>query len=168
MSGLNGFDHWLEDGALAHFSLPGATPPKLAATWAAIHAGEPTIAATLPAGRFFGLELKLADRRAPNVTTLKVILDGVISAFHADDGSGEAMVLERVAAAATVPVEQARAMLANRDRNVLGARRLAHRFRGGIQWNPADDRCVAGDVTMGVDDAPGSNCLGRLFAVTAA
>ena len=30
----------------------------------------------------------------------------------------------------------------------LGRRRLLHRFRDGVQWNPADDRCVTARLRL--------------------
>jgi hypothetical protein len=36
--------------------------------------------------------------------------------------------------------------LANERHSPLGPRRLVWPFRNGVQWNPADDKCVAGEI----------------------
>lgn len=74
---------------------------------------------------------------------IKPLLDGLLSAFHAHDGSNLAILLERLSSHfQSVPLETIRQWLLNEEHSVLGQRRLLQPFKAGMQWNPADDRLV--------------------------
>jgi hypothetical protein len=79
---------------------------------------------------------------------LKGIFDGVISSFQAHTDT--AVLPDVVARLTTVlpadPVE-IEELLLDRGRAVLGVvSRLVCLRDVGVQWNPADDRCVAGEL----------------------
>lgn len=74
---------------------------------------------------------------------IKPLLDGLLCAFHAHDGSNLAILLERLSTHFQyVSPETIQQWLLNKEHSVLGQRRLLHPVKAGIQWNPADDRLV--------------------------
>jgi hypothetical protein len=79
---------------------------------------------------------------------LKTVLDGVVCAFqtHVDETTVHDMV-SRIADELNVdPNDVAQNLLAS-GRAVLGARhQLLHRRGVGVQWNPSDHLCVAGQL----------------------
>lgn len=97
-------------------------------------------------GQPFGLRIRVAAETLPIHSTLKAMLDGTIAAFHSDP-TPSALAVERL-----------RAQLGGSERDVvsilgnegpLGARSgLVRAYREGVQWNPADDLCVACSVVV--------------------
>ena len=85
-----------------------------------------------------------ADLRVNLAAITKPLVDGVIAAFHAhDDPASLDLVASRVAAELGASVDEIRALLLEDRTAILGARRLLWPWRDGVQWNPADDRCLA-------------------------
>jgi hypothetical protein len=80
---------------------------------------------------------------------LKVLLDGVVAAFHVHDGS---RLSELAARHTTVAPGGSPAAVVDRLMDpswaVLGPRRLVAPYRTGVQWNPADDGLVAAEVLL--------------------
>lgn len=79
---------------------------------------------------------------------LKSVVDGVVCAFHnhADEMTVTG-VAGRIANQIAVAPEVVAATLLAPDGAVLGARpHLVHARGQGVQWNPADARCVAGQL----------------------
>lgn len=77
---------------------------------------------------------------------LKAVVDGVVCAFHNHlDEVTVTDVASRIANQIAVEPEVVAATLLAPDCAALGARPHLVRTRGqGVQWNPADERCVAG------------------------
>lgn len=99
------------------------------------------------------------------VTIVKAVLDGVVAAFHAHDGSD----LENVAAAVAakigrsdIPVGE---LLQDDANALLGRRRLVWLFRGaGVQMNPAHDQITFAELRVR-DSVDGKvRISGELFA----
>lgn len=92
----------------------------------------------------FGLdiELQVPARKGLNVASaMKPLLDGLISALHAYDGTPPGEVVRRLAKHLEVDEQSIRMALANRNGALLQPRRLVVTRRNGVQWNPADDLC---------------------------
>ena len=79
---------------------------------------------------------------------LKAVVDGVVCAFHNHlDEVTVTGVASRIANQIAVEPEVVAATLLAPDCAVLGARpHLVHTRGQGVQWNPADERCVAGQL----------------------
>jgi hypothetical protein len=141
---LASFD-WTDLGAFADKRRP-------AQVWLALARGEAKVAepACSPGTPFaVSVQVRPPHGRQPVWgDLLKGIFDGVISAFQAHTDT--TVLPEVVARLATVlpadPVE-IEALLLDRCLAVLGVvPRLVSLREAGVQWNPADDRCVAGEM----------------------
>jgi hypothetical protein len=114
--------------------------------WLAVRRGTTRLAA-LDASSAFGLELELvvpSTVRLNLAAMAKPLIDGVIGAFHTHDHPASLdVVAGRVAARAGAPVSEVRTLLTDNEAAILGSRRLLWPWRDGVQWNPADDCCMA-------------------------
>jgi hypothetical protein len=82
-------------------------------------------------------------------SVIKPLLDGIISSFHMHDGTDILEITKRLSK--LVMNEESAAseeMLASSQTAVLGRRNLLHRFRQGLQWNPADDSCMMAEILL--------------------
>ncbi len=68
---------------------------------------------------------------------VKPLMDGLVSALHAHDGSNADHL------SALLPDEQAWELITDPSAAVLGRRRLVRPHGRGLAWNPADERCAA-------------------------
>lgn len=99
----------------------------------------------------FGLALTI---HAPNGSVLnlaavvKPFFDGVVASFHQHDDAGDKEVSRRLALSLGVDLDEIHAALQDRERNILGTRRLLWPWGDYVQWNPADDSCVAGSLML--------------------
>ena len=119
-----------------------------ATVWAAVRAAQPVTLAPLHGA--FGVDVTItapdaAGRSLPGLT--KAVLDGAIAALHDHDGSDLQAISMRVAAKARLEAPFVAAML-QPSGAAPGRRRLLHRFRDGVQWNPADDQCVTARLRL--------------------
>ncbi len=160
-----GFAHWQMRESLASFAgvrLGRADKPEH--VWAAIRAQ-----ATPPAFDHahlarFAVRLVLRPGVGGPTNSLgglgKPVLDGAISALHGHDDLGRLdVVSERLSANSPETAQNLRAALSDNQWAVLGFRRLVRPFGArGVQWNPADDLCVAAEIMMGAADP---RCPGR-------
>ncbi len=88
-----------------------------------------------------------ASRRSlPEAT--KSVLDGVVAACHRHDGTDGAELAGRVADRAGTDPTEVLGLLTSHGPAALGGRRLLHRFGEGVQWDPADERCVVADIGL--------------------
>lgn len=77
---------------------------------------------------------------------VKPALDGVISAFHTHRGNPES-ISERLASTGLGEKDELQQLLQDPAWNILGSRMVVRPFGAtGVQWNPADDMCVAATV----------------------
>lgn len=129
--------------------LPLTSTTKPATVWLA--ASQELSVATPGSPReapLFVLDITLTTPSPLSITTvLKPLLDGLISAFHAHDSSDGHVLVQRIAQA-TAAAPRTVAQLLGLAAPPLGRRRLAWPWRDGVQWNPADDRCVACRITL--------------------
>ena len=85
-----------------------------------------------------------SDARANLASFAKPLIDGTIAAFHAhDDLVSLDLVAGRIEEQIGVPAAEISSLLSRTETAILGSRRLLWKWREGVQWNPADDRCSA-------------------------
>lgn len=150
--------------------IPGlSSSTKVSGIWAKLKAGLPPAAAFLSTP-YFGLDLRVHRPDVGGANALpgfiKPLLDGVICAFHKHDGSDVLELSQRISHEAGLVAEEAQRLLLTDERAALGQLQLLHRFQRGVQWNPADDRCVS--ATVVVSDEVGLDAWGlsgRIFEV---
>ncbi len=97
----------------------------------------------------FGLRAMLAVPRgmsARPASVIKVIFDGVISAFQYHNGRHQSEVSQRIAKQVGTGADEISTLLLNPGESVLGRSQLVRLFGTGVQWNPADDICLAGEL----------------------
>jgi hypothetical protein len=151
-----GFRYWRERRELASWGWVDldafSGPKKLEQVWLALARAGAGVASP---GRAPGTPFAIcATIRPPRSATpilprlLKGIFDGVVSAFQAHtDTSDIAELAARVSRHVTAPPAEIEALLLCQRQAVLGAvPRLLHRRGNGVQWAPADDLCIAGEL----------------------
>ncbi|MFT4295850.1 MAG: hypothetical protein QM582_10610 [Micropruina sp.] len=149
--------HWRPAGTIASFEVGAASLKTPAAVWSAIRRSAPTPPLPSESPARFLVRLRIRDTRPSHATNLaglvKPVLDGVISAFHSHAGEAE-QVARRLADLGIGEYDLIRRWLADARWAALGPRQLVRPFGPrGVQWNPADDHCVAAAVT--IDPTPG-------------
>lgn len=164
-----GFEEWTSKNLVAEVS--GIAWPrramKAADWWYAARSGAISAAAAIEAGVPFGMDIVITG---PAVlpsglhNVLKPLLDGVIAALQHHDGTNLDIVSERLAVGLGCPAQEVADLLSAPGAAVLGATRLVRPYRDGVQWNPADDRCVAIRVQH-VIDAGRPTVGGQVFPV---
>lgn len=174
------FTHWQQERILASFDWTDlgkfAGEKKLSQVWLALvraYAGDkidvaaPASAAETP----FAVRVQVRPARGRQPVwggLVKGIFDGVISAFHAHI---DATILPHVVGqlANVLPAEpvEIEEHLLDQRRAVLGVvPRLVKPFGKGVQWNPADHRCVAGELLAADPTGPDWAIKGELIEVT--
>jgi hypothetical protein len=150
-----GFRYWEPDRVLARWTgmLPVALDAFTKPAWAWLAVKRSRIEVVTPPGlapRYFALRLRV---QAPTGATynpaaaVKPLFDGAISAFHAHDGTDIDTIVARLTSTLGVPTDELTAMLTCEQTKLLGPRRLLWSFgAAGVQWNPRDDACVAGEL----------------------
>jgi hypothetical protein len=114
---------------------------------APIAVADPPRASSMPFSARFELRPPMGRTRGL-AGLVKGIFDGAICAFQAHtDPSDLPELAARAATNVRATPEEIASLLMRRDRAVLGAvPRLLHRRGSSVQWSPADDFCVAGDL----------------------
>jgi hypothetical protein len=79
---------------------------------------------------------------------LKPLSDGVVCAFHRHNGQDEDEIGRRLTARLPTERGAVRTFLNDEATAVLGTRRLLWPYRDSVQWNPADDLCVAAELRV--------------------
>jgi hypothetical protein len=151
------FDHWRLARLLASFQararpmLQGEV--RVGTVWWQVRSGRiEVVSRPVAAPDRFAVRLQLEGPDGPRSrlhNLLKVLLDGVVAAFHVHDGS---RLSELAARHTTVAPGGSPAAVVDRLMDpswaVLGPRRLVAPYRTGVQWNPADDGLVAAEVLL--------------------
>ena len=144
-----GFHLWRQSSMLGSWGpldLSGLNPASI---WADVKRSDP---------RGLGAQSNLAS-------VVKPILDGVIAAFHGHDGTDNDRVATHLSGYLGETREQMDRWLLNNQANALGKLRLIWPRGQGVQWNPADDRCMAVEVSIGLGGAASATFGGELFSV---
>jgi hypothetical protein len=87
---------------------------------------------------------------AANPELVKALVDGTVAAFQAYGNRLSAMELAaRVSAITNQPIELIAQNLLDNRRAVLGVTDELIYLRGdGVQWNPSDHQCMAGQILV--------------------
>lgn len=80
-------------------------------------------------------------------STMKPLLDGFLAACHRHDGSHRGTVVRRLAARLEYEAQALESLLHD-GAAPLGERGLVHPWGDSVQWNPADDRLTAIDISL--------------------
>lgn len=145
----HGFDHWSIEQVLASFSAvlpPISSATKVSVVWLAAKRGDTEVAGASSTGPI-AVRLALRAPRASPATIIKPLLDGIIASFHAHSERSPG-VCERVAAETGTDPHTVERLLADTGKAVLGGRNLVYVRAAGVQWNPADERCVACELRL--------------------
>lgn len=149
--GSPALQYWSRGEQLASFvDVPVSSLAKPGPVWAALRAhAEPPPRESGYVGPFI-VDVSIGDahreRRPSAADQVKPVLDGVISAYHSHEGDC-ALVAERLANLGLGDPSRLQRELGDPVWNVLGSRVLVWPFGpAGVQWNPADDLCVAAHV----------------------
>ena len=94
----------------------------------------------------FGLRIRLGRSSRRLIGLLKPMVDGIVAAFHIDPAPSEVAVIRLAAHLEMTPAAIAGAL--EQAPSPLGQRRLLWPYRDGVQWNPADELCVACHVDI--------------------
>jgi hypothetical protein len=170
-----GFESWHEGGLLGLWSdIP--CPPlteftKPAAIWHALKQGDVEVEQPLGApppriGLRVRLKVPACADPAP-AAIIKPIFDGVIAGFHAHaHPTSTAEMARRLSESLAIDPALIAQRLTGPERAVLGTRRLLWARSDGVQWNPADELCVAGELQLVATQQESAWTLsGELFEV---
>jgi len=170
----NGFEHWMPTKTLVRWN--ARMPTRFITTlsspthiWYWIKCGS-TELITRPHQTLkqFGLSMTIC---APSgsvsnlVALLKPLLDGAVATFHQHDGTMQAEVANRLARVLAVRTKEVVSHLNDNTNAILGRRRLLWPWGNSIQWNPADDCCVAGELILTSSLKDFLDLSGKLFEV---
>lgn len=171
------FNHWQPGRTLASFDWIDlgefAGDKKLSQVWLALSRGQVELAdqPCTPETPFaVKIQVRAPLGRKPVLGNLvKGVFDGVISAFQAQT---DTTVLSDAAAriATVIPAEAAEVEkhLLDQQRAVLGVvPRLVSPYREGVKWNPADHRCVAGELLAADPVGPHWEIRGEVIELSA-
>lgn len=119
----------------------------------------------------FGMELRIDGPKGINInlaSVAKPLLDGIICAFHVHDGTNMSLLSGRLADLTGMDKGTVENMLMDSANSILGKTRLLHPFGQGVQWNPADDLCMAVKILFNSCLPPNTWQLsGELFTISA-
>ena len=151
------YRYWSEGSVVARIKTqpfgPVSALTKPAIVWYASKTGEVEVLAGAVLPESYGVRAWLAAPSSdpPNpAAVIKPLLDGLVSALHRHNEPGSlGEISEPIARQVGIAPDAAGKALIDRTGAVLGPRRLAWRWgQEGVQWNPADDRCVVGDLVL--------------------
>jgi hypothetical protein len=150
-----GFKDWQEGRRLASFEWTDlgafAGERKLAQVWLALCRGEVEVQTPCAPGALFAVKVEIRPPQGCQPVwgeLVKGVFDGAIAAFQAHTDTAilpdVAALLAKVLPADPVEIEH---HLVDQTRAVLGVvPRLVKPFRVGVQWQPSDHWCVAGEL----------------------
>lgn len=141
--------------------------PNVSELWLALKTGLLSVARTLHDPRApFGVHVEISARsaRINPVIVLKPLVDAVVSAFHRQVDPDEEACAYVAKQSAGVDGQVVAALLRDDQYNLLGDRAVVGSYRGGVKWNPADERCVMAQVAVCPGDGP-PTFSGCIFAV---
>lgn len=109
-------------------------------------------------GKPFEVQLVIlapAQRRLKLVEVMKPLLDAFISALHFYQGAQLDAIAGRLSARLAAPPDLVRKLLLDAETAALGPRAVPHLRGEGLQWSPADDLLVAGELRLEAAEADG-------------
>ena len=168
------YAHWARGETLASWSVPSVPlrpTPSAGDVWLGMkEAPSVTTSEISEPLDYFGLTVRvfLPAGATLNLTNLvKPLFDGIIAGMHSHDGSKLDEVARRLATSLNAEPAHIRTALMDSRNAVLGKRRLLYPRGTGIQWNPADDLLVAGELHVTSDSSAeqSSGFSGELYRV---
>lgn len=139
------FLHWQTGDEVAAWETPmPRRVDKAADWWWATRAGIRTTTGVDLTNQSYGLRIEVQGLGRSAASVLKPMLDGIIASLHRDDSPADETVT-RLTTHLCEAADDVRAQLMAPDAP-LASRVLVRPFRLGLQWNPADDLCVACSV----------------------
>lgn len=170
-----GFLHWQEGRKLAEWtnieiaSVTASTKPAL--IWYAFKSQPVTVYnRTVNALERFGLRLtvKIPTGKSVNIASfMKPLIDGIIANFHAHNGEYIEELSRRISIDLKQNTMAIAELLCRRDRALLGRHKLLWPYREGVQWNPADELCLAADIRVETHNRSNWSISGSLFEIEA-
>ncbi|MBI5284872.1 MAG: hypothetical protein HY874_07230 [Chloroflexi bacterium] len=146
---------------------PLTSEVKPAPLWHAMKTAALGVEAATGPPAVFGLRVTVGVPRTARfsvASAVKPLLDGIMSGLHVHDGHDLSDLSVRLAdQLGTAPHVISQLLMSDRGA-ALGERRLLHLRGQGVQWNPADDRCVAAEILVANGDG-GWRLSGEIFAV---
>lgn len=118
------------------------TNNKVANYWFAMHSGTIELSKLNKPINDFGLSITvLTNKKIPNIVSLmKSLLDGIISGYH-DEEKLDDDAIERLSKSLNSDKLKIEKYIQNKQFAVLGKRNLVSKYRNGVKWNPADEKC---------------------------
>lgn len=116
----------------------------------------------------FGLSItiKVPDTTGVHLANaIKPIIDGIVSSFHAYQGSEVQQVSQRLGNELGQNPEVIAQMLVQQSRAILGVRQVVRPYRNHIKWDPADDLCLAAELFSQPHSAKDWLISGKLFEI---
>ncbi len=116
----------------------------------------------------FGLSITI---KVPDTTGMqlanatKPIIDGLVSGFHAYQGSEVQQVSQCLGNELGQNPEEIAHMLLQQSRAILGVRQVVRPYRNYIKWDPADDLCLAAELFAQPHPAKDWLISGKLFEI---
>ena len=168
------YAHWARGETLASWSVPSVTlrpTPSASTVWLGMKdALSVTTSEVSEPLDYFGLTVTVFPSAAARVNLavlVKTLFDGIIAGLHSHDGSELDEVASQLATNLNADPAHIRRALMDSKNAILGQRRLLHPFRQSVQWNPADDLLVAGEleVTRESTSESSSGFSGELYRV---
>jgi hypothetical protein len=167
--------HWRPVRQLADFTganlglFPSAK--RLEQVWLAVHGaaaraeGQPNPEA--PFSVFLTLGYPMRHPMAANPELVKALVDGTVAAFQAHGNRLSAMELAaRVSTITNQPIELVAQNLLDKRRAVLGVTDELIYLRGdGVQWNPSDHQCMAGQILVQPTPSTTWTLSGQIYSV---
>ncbi len=171
------YRHWARGETLASWSVPSVAlrpAPSAGDVWLGMkEALSVTTSEISEPPDNFGLTVRVSPPAGARVNLgglVKALLDGIIAGLHAHDGSKLDEVASRLATRLDAEPHDIRSALMDSTHAILGQRSLLHPFGKYVQWNPADDLLVAGELEVATEPtAEGSSGFsGELYRVQSA
>jgi hypothetical protein len=129
---------------------------KPGAVWLALRRAPVQVEGTSQGTSPFGLRLTIgvtAGERVAPAKVVKPLVDGLIAGLHDHDGTALAEVSNRLQSQLpNATAEEVATLLGSAQPAPLGRRRLLWPRAAGVQWNPADDRCLALELRVEPSD----------------
>jgi hypothetical protein len=120
---------------------------KPSSVWLAMKEADMDVARVARPDEAFGMSLMVGvppDQKAAPSRIVKPLVDGIIAGLHCHDGTDLDELATRLhAQLPAISVDRIAELLSDETSAVLGRRELLWCRAASVQWNPADDLCLA-------------------------
>jgi hypothetical protein len=173
LAGLgSGSDNWTRGRTWAEWT--GVIPrpssdTKVAALWWAIETAEQQTFVGTPQAGPFGIRILLSSPYATALNLAEIVkplTDAAIAAFQSHaEGDDVPELAGRISEKVGAPPHEVAMALCSPDAAVISGERIVWPRAGGVQWNPADDRCVSAEISVTESTDHSWEIAGEIFAV---